>query len=104
MKTCRNESHKEGVKGSPRRNEPISIVPVGMLAGLPYHAPHREAWIRRTAKVLDALMVEAQLVKELSVISSTSQQSKHRRWEDMARPSRVVTTWAEFQIPFLWVV
>jgi len=48
-------------------------------------------------------MVEAQLVKELLVVSSTNQQSKHRRLadgKDMTRPLRVVTTWVEFQIPF----
>ena len=48
-------------------------------------------------------MLEAQLVKELLVVSSTSQRSKCQRGmggEDMARPLRVARAWSEFQIPF----
>jgi len=72
-----------------------------MLAGLPYHAPHRETRIRRAGEALYALMLESQLVKELLVVSSTSQQSKRQRkvdGEDMARPLRAAMAWAEFQI------
>ena len=73
-----------------------------MLAGFPYHAPHREARIRQAGKTLYTLMLKAQLVKELLVVSSISQQSKRQQGvdcQDMTRPLRTAMAWAEFQIP-----
>ena len=60
-------------------------MPINVLARLPHHTPQREARIRGTEKVLHALMLEAQLVKELLVVSPTQHQRRQRddeRWCD----------------------